>query len=257
MARPSKLGTVPVTSAQASRRPQTRPVPRGPNSHLWQPATRKSQPRAGTASGSTPRAWTASAQTSTRSAGRGPGCARPRPRRSRPGQLHAGARVDPGEGQHPGPRAEPAADGGDQPVRGHGRRVVVEADPPHPGPGPLGPQPQRLGGGVEVVGGGDDLLAGPQAQAAVEQAQASVVLRVKASWPVSRARRGRGCRPGTRPWPSGPVGRGAGRGPPGSRRRRLGGRGGAARWPRPPVGDGRRARKRRSAACSGRSPKRA
>jgi hypothetical protein len=55
------------------------------------------------------------------------------------GQLHPGAGVDPGEGEDAGPGAEPAADGGDQPVGGHGRRVPVEGDPPRAGAGPLGP----------------------------------------------------------------------------------------------------------------------
>jgi beta-N-acetylhexosaminidase len=66
---PVEARTVPVTCSQAASRPHTSPVPRGPNSHLWQPATRKSQPRSGASAGSTPSAWTASAHTSTRSPG--------------------------------------------------------------------------------------------------------------------------------------------------------------------------------------------
>ena len=59
-----KDGIVGLTSAQASERPQTMPVPRGPKSHLWQPETRKSQPRSGGCSGSTPKPCTASTQRS-------------------------------------------------------------------------------------------------------------------------------------------------------------------------------------------------
>src|SRR5207244_4595361 len=58
----SKLGIVGDTSAQDPRCPQTRPVPRGPNSHLWQPATRKSTPSSSGVAASTPKPWTPSRQ---------------------------------------------------------------------------------------------------------------------------------------------------------------------------------------------------
>ena len=48
--RPVERRDGPWCPFQASGRPQTMPVPRGPNSHLWQPATKKSQPRSATES---------------------------------------------------------------------------------------------------------------------------------------------------------------------------------------------------------------
>ncbi len=56
------------TCAHASRRPQTIPVPRGPNIHLCVPAAKKSHPRAATDSSSTPRPWTPSTTSRMRSA---------------------------------------------------------------------------------------------------------------------------------------------------------------------------------------------
>src|SRR5678815_143047 len=51
----------------ALERPQTIPVPRGPNIHLCVPATKKSQPRSGRLTFSTPSPCTPSTQRSTRS----------------------------------------------------------------------------------------------------------------------------------------------------------------------------------------------
>ncbi len=51
---------ISLAPAQAGSFAQTRPVPRGPNSHLWQPLTKKSQPSDATGSGSTPKPCTPS-----------------------------------------------------------------------------------------------------------------------------------------------------------------------------------------------------
>ena len=77
----SKAGTVGWICAQASRRPQTIPVPRGPKIHLCVPAAKKSHPSAATASSSTPKPWTPSTTSRMRSAGR---ARLVRPPRSRP-----------------------------------------------------------------------------------------------------------------------------------------------------------------------------
>jgi hypothetical protein len=61
-------GIVWVTCCHALGRPQTMPVPRGPKSHLWHPAAKKSQPRAGSLTFSTPKPWTPSTQSRIRSA---------------------------------------------------------------------------------------------------------------------------------------------------------------------------------------------
>ena len=55
------------TAFHAAGLAQTIPVPRGPKSHLWQPAMRKSQRRSATLSFSTPTACTPSTDKSTRS----------------------------------------------------------------------------------------------------------------------------------------------------------------------------------------------
>ena len=66
-ARPSKLGIVGSSRRHAADRPQSRPVPRGPKSHLWVPATKKSQPRSSKSTSSAPNAWTPSTHSRTRS----------------------------------------------------------------------------------------------------------------------------------------------------------------------------------------------
>ncbi len=66
-ARP-KAGIVGATAAWEAGLPQMMPLPRGPKSHLCVPATKKSQPIRATVSSSTPRPWTPSTTSSTRSA---------------------------------------------------------------------------------------------------------------------------------------------------------------------------------------------
>ena len=66
-ARPSKLGIVGSSRRQAADRPQSSPVPRGPKSHLWQPAANRSQPSSAGDVSSTPKPCTPSTHSSTRS----------------------------------------------------------------------------------------------------------------------------------------------------------------------------------------------
>ena len=54
------------TASHASGVPHTTPVPRGPKSHLWVPAMKKSQPRSSTVTSSTPSPWTPSTHSSAR-----------------------------------------------------------------------------------------------------------------------------------------------------------------------------------------------
>ena len=70
--RGSKDGMVGASRRQACGAAQTNPVPRGPNSHLWQPEASRSMPRLGRDASSTPKPCTPSTHRRMRSRSRRP-----------------------------------------------------------------------------------------------------------------------------------------------------------------------------------------
>ena len=139
----------------------TSPVPRGPPSHLWQPATSTSNDSIRTGSSSAPSPCTPSTTTSS-------------PRRRAPssacaisgsGSLTPVRRVDPGQRQHPGVRVDAVLGRLDDALHGRLCRVVVEPDPAQAAVA----LPQRLVRRVEVVLGRDRI---PRLHAAVHEAEA-------------------------------------------------------------------------------------
>ena len=152
-------------------RPHKMPVPRGPNSHLWVPVARKSQPRSGMSTSTAPKPCTPSTQKTIDSALRlGQSVER---------RAHLLDRQpDAGRGVHPGHRDHLGLGGhaSEQPrhhlVDRRLPRVVVERDARDRGAGTSLEQPEGVLCRVEVVRGREHLVAGPQREAAVHQRDA-------------------------------------------------------------------------------------
>ena len=138
-----------VSGAQS--RPHRMPVPRGPNSHLWVPADRKSQPRSGRSTSTAAKPCTPSTQSSAR-----PSIASliswmgSRTPVEECTQVTATTLVR---------GVSPATSRDDHLVHGRLPGLVVERDPLDRGTGPLGQQPQGVLGREEVVRGRQHLVA--------------------------------------------------------------------------------------------------